>query len=86
MFLGAKPKTLKFCLTCCAKKMNKNPKFLPDMLRRSGAQWDKQHGVHVERDRLLAFTRDAVAKGLMSGNFWHTATNAEHARPMLQVP
>jgi len=53
---------------------------------RSGAQWDKQHGVDVERERLMAHTRDAVAKGLASGNMWHAATNAEHARPMLQVP
>lgn len=53
--------------------------------RRSGAQWDKQHGVDVERERLLARTRDAVARGLLAGNLWHTASNAEHARPMLQV-
>ncbi|KAK9904753.1 hypothetical protein WJX75_001787 [Coccomyxa subellipsoidea] len=52
---------------------------------RSGAQWDKQHGVDVERERLLARTRDAVARGLLAGNLWHTASNAEHARPMLQV-
>ncbi|BDA49435.1 probable Brefeldin A-inhibited guanine nucleotide-exchange protein [Coccomyxa sp. Obi] len=52
---------------------------------RSGAQWDKQHGVGVERERLLARTRDAVARGLLAGNLWHTASNAEHARPMLQV-
>ena len=52
---------------------------------RSGAQWDKQHGVDVERERLLAHTREAVTKGLASGNMWHAATNAEHARPMLQV-
>lgn len=39
----------------------------------------------VERERLVAHTRDAVAKGLASGNMWHAATNAEHARPMLQV-
>ena len=39
----------------------------------------------VERERLVAHTREAVAKGLASGNMWHAATNAEHARPMLQV-
>lgn len=39
----------------------------------------------VERERLLAHTRETVAKGLASGNIWHAATNAEHARPMLQV-
>ncbi len=39
----------------------------------------------VERERLLARTREAVAKGLAAGNLWHTASNAEHARPMLQV-
>ena len=39
----------------------------------------------VERERLLARTRDAVTKGLAAGNMWHAASNAEHARPMLQV-
>lgn len=52
---------------------------------RSGAVWDKQHGVDVERRRLLERTRDLVANGLGAGNLWHTATHAEHARPMLQV-
>lgn len=47
--------------------------------------WDKQHGVGVERARLLEATREAVARGLAAGNMWHTATHAEHARPMLQV-
>ena len=40
----------------------------------------------VERERLVAHTREAVTKGLASGSMWHAATNAEHARPMLQVP
>lgn len=52
---------------------------------RAGAVWDKQHGVGVERARLLEATRDAVARGLAAGNLWHTASHAEHARPMLQV-
>jgi hypothetical protein len=47
--------------------------------------WDKQYGVDVERRRLLEATREAVARGLAAGNLWHTATHAEHARPMLQV-
>jgi hypothetical protein len=47
--------------------------------------WDKQYGVDVERRRLLEVTREAVARGLAAGNLWHTATHAEHARPMLQV-
>jgi hypothetical protein len=53
----------------------------------SGATWDKQHGVDVERKRLLEFTRQMVAAsgGAVAGNIWHTATHAEHARPMMQV-
>ena len=39
----------------------------------------------MERERLVAHTREAVTKGLASGSMWHAATNAEHARPMLQV-
>ena len=52
---------------------------------RGNAAWDKQTGVGVERERLLARTRDAVTKGLAAGNMWHAASNAEHARPMLQA-
>lgn len=52
---------------------------------RGAAVWDKQYGVDVERRRLLEATREAVARGLAAGNLWHTATHAEHARPMLQV-
>ena len=51
----------------------------------SGATWDKQHGVDVERRRLLEFTRQMMAAGGVAGNIWHTATHAEHARPMMQV-
>jgi hypothetical protein len=52
----------------------------------SGATWDKQHGVAVERRRLLEFTRQMMAAGgAVAGNIWHTATHAEHARPMMQV-
>ncbi len=47
--------------------------------------WDKQHGVDVERRRLLERTRELVARGLGAGNLWHSASHAEHARPMLQV-
>ena len=53
---------------------------------RSGAAWDKQHGVDVERQRLLAQTRDLVAQGLQAHHLWHTATHPDYARPMLQVP
>jgi len=56
--------------------------FLPS---RGGGGWDKQHGVSVERRRLLARTREAVARGLLASNLWHSASHAEHARPMLQV-
>lgn len=52
---------------------------------RAGEKWDKQHGVGVERAELVARTRDAVARGLQAGHFWHVATHAQHARPMLQV-
>lgn len=52
---------------------------------RTGATWDKQHGVDVERQRLLAQTRDLVNKGLQADHLWHTATHADYARPMLQV-
>ncbi len=55
------------------------------MLCRTGATWDKQHGVDVERQRLLAQTRDLVNKGLQADHLWHTATHADYARPMLQV-
>ncbi len=47
--------------------------------------WDKQHGVDVERRRLLERTRELVARGLGAGNLWHSASHAEHARPMLQA-
>ena len=47
--------------------------------------WDKQHGVDVERRRLLERTRELVSRGLGAGNLWHSASHAEHARPMLQV-
>ena len=52
---------------------------------RAGAIWDKQHGVDVERRRLLERTRELVSRGLGAGNLWHSASHAEHARPMLQV-
>ncbi|KAK9804748.1 hypothetical protein WJX72_003264 [[Myrmecia] bisecta] len=52
---------------------------------RAGPVWDKQHGVDIERKRLLDHTRLLVAKGMAAGNLWHTATHAEHARPMFQV-
>ena len=55
------------------------------LLCRTGAAWDKQHGVDVERQRLLAQTRDLVTKGLQADHLWHTATHADYARPMLQV-
>lgn len=55
------------------------------IVNRAGAVWDKQHGVDVERRRLLEATREAVSRGLAAGNMWHTASHAEHARPMLQV-
>ena len=55
------------------------------LLCRTGATWDKQHGVDVERQRLLAQTRDLVNKGLQADHLWHTATHADYARPMLQV-
>lgn len=53
----------------------------------SGATWDKQHGVDVERRRIMAATQELVAAGRAgsAGSLWHTATHAEHARPMLQV-
>ena len=51
---------------------------------RSGT-WDKQHGVDVERRRLLSQTRDLVNKGLQSEHEWHTVSHADYARPMLQV-
>ncbi len=52
---------------------------------RGGGGWDKQHGVSVERRRLLARTREAVARGLLASNLWHSASHAQHARPMLQA-
>ena len=57
----------------------------PGVVCRSGATWDKQHGVDVERQRLLTQTRDLVNKGLQADHLWHTATHADYARPMLQV-
>lgn len=37
--------------------------------------------------RLLEFTRQMMTSsgGAVAGNIWHTATHAEHARPMLQA-
>ena len=65
----------------------------------SGATWDKQYGVHVERQRLLELTGQLLAQtpggshdsGGLSGTasspiaIWHTASHSEHARPMMQV-
>jgi hypothetical protein len=65
----------------------------------AGNTWDKQHGVDVERRRLLEHTKEliagtppraadgagAAAPGGAAAAVWHTATHAEHARPMLQV-
>jgi len=64
----------------------------------AGASWDKQHGVDVERQRLLELTGQLLSAsgsstgtGLRintvpgSGTMWHAATHAEHARPMMQV-
>ena len=77
----------------------------------SGASWDKQHGVDIERQRLLELTGQllasasaASASASASGGrarsggggpgpgpstatlgVWHSATHAEHARPMMQV-
>ena len=56
-----------------------------NLMCRTGATWDKQHGVDVERHRLLAQTRDLVNKGMQADHLWHTATHADYARPMLQV-
>ena len=55
------------------------------LICRTGATWDKQHGVDVERHRLLAQTRDLMNKGMQADHLWHTATHADYARPMLQV-
>ncbi|KAL4515001.1 hypothetical protein Ndes2526B_g03682 [Nannochloris sp. 'desiccata'] len=62
----------------------------------AGASWDKQHGVDVERQRLLELTGQLLSTpgagagmGINavpgSGTMWHAATHAEHARPMMQV-
>jgi len=61
----------------------------------AGASWDKQHGVDVERQRLLELTSQLLSTpgagtGIRivvpgSGTMWHAATHAEHARPMMQV-
>jgi hypothetical protein len=65
----------------------------------AGASWDKQHGVDVERQRLLELTGQILStsgsgnSGSVlgvnavpgSGTMWHAATHAEHARPMMQV-
>ncbi len=62
----------------------------------AGASWDKQHGVDVERQRLLELTGQILSTsgagtgiGINavpgSGTMWHAATHAEHARPMMQV-
>ena len=52
---------------------------------RGNGEWDKQHGVDVERARLLKHTRELVAKGQQAEHIWHAATHVEHVRPMLQV-
>lgn len=52
---------------------------------RSLGGWDKQRGADMERRFILETAEKEVAKGAVSGNLWHTATHAEHARPMLQV-
>ncbi|KFM27432.1 Brefeldin A-inhibited guanine nucleotide-exchange protein 2 [Auxenochlorella protothecoides] len=59
--------------------------FLVAPLWPGAAAWDKAHGVDVERRRLASLTREVVAAGGTAGNLWHSATHAEHARPMLQA-
>ena len=47
--------------------------------------WDKQRGADAERRLILELAEKEVARAALSGNVWHSATHAEHARPMLQV-
>jgi brefeldin A-inhibited guanine nucleotide-exchange protein len=47
--------------------------------------WDKAKGVDAERKLVLELAEKEVARAALSGNVWHSATHAEHARPMLQV-
>ena len=74
-------------IVCLPEGRQPLPSFLTSVICRCrvGNTWDKQHGVAVERKRLLQHTQELVARGLQAGTFWHTAQNAEHARPMLQV-
>jgi len=52
----------------------------------SGAAWDKQLAVRIERQRLETFTAQLLASGQGGGGGrWSAATHAEHARPMMQV-
>lgn len=54
----------------------------------AGNAWDKQHGVDVERRRLLEVTAqlfDNSPGGGAGASLWRAATHAEHARPMMQV-
>lgn len=51
----------------------------------SGASWDKQHGVRVERKRLEDFANQVLEFGRSRGGQWRVASHAEHARPMMQV-
>lgn len=51
----------------------------------SGAAWDKQLAVRIERQRLETFTAQLLASGQGGGGRWSAATHAEHARPMMQV-
>jgi len=50
-------------------------------------KWDKQHGVDVERARLMKHTREVVAKGQQqqAEHVWHTASHVQHVTAMLQV-
>jgi hypothetical protein len=47
--------------------------------------WDKARGVDAERKLIMEMAEKEVARAALSGNVWHSATHAEHARPMLQV-
>ncbi len=51
--------------------------------RRGG--WDKQRGADAERRAMMEMAERELAKGMLSGNVWHSAQHAEHVRPMLQV-
>jgi hypothetical protein len=52
---------------------------------RALAGWDKAKGVETERRHLMELAEKEVARAAMGTNVWHTATHAEHTRPMLQV-